>query len=85
MVTTSPTAVNITFCQRTGLMIQPRAFAHAETVQKANIEGDRKTLKTDSAIPATMALIYLGLLLYFRSIGGYKAVHIDGGATKEGA
>jgi hypothetical protein len=45
-------------------------------VHESGIAGDRKTLKTDSFIPATMALIYLGLLLYFKSIGGYKPVHI---------
>lgn len=47
-------------------------------VVKASITGDRKTLQTDSAIPFTMAIIYLGLMLYFKSIGGYKVVHIDG-------
>ncbi len=46
-------------------------------VHKASITGDRKTLKADSYIPATMALIYLLILLYFKSIGGYRAVHVD--------
>ncbi len=45
-------------------------------VHEASIAGDRKTLVADSAIPATMAVIYLLLLLYFKSIGGYKPVHI---------
>jgi hypothetical protein len=45
-------------------------------VLEASIEGDRKTLVADSIIPAIMALIYLALLVYFRSIGGYKPVHI---------
>jgi MFS family permease len=49
-----------------------------ESVQAADIRGDRRTLRADSFIPATMAVIYLGLLLYFTSIGGYKPVHIDG-------
>jgi hypothetical protein len=52
-----------------------------QTVMEASIAGDRKTLRVDSAIPATMAVIYLLLLLYFKSIGGYKPVHIDGGAA----
>ena len=43
---------------------------------RASIEGDRKTLKADSYIPATMAVIYLLILLYFKSIGGYKPVTI---------
>ncbi len=47
-------------------------------VQEASIAGDRKTLKADSFIPATMAVIYLLLLLYFKVIGGYKVVHIEG-------
>jgi MFS family permease len=42
----------------------------------AGITGDRKTLVADSFIPATMALIYLVLLVYFKTIGGYRAVHI---------
>jgi hypothetical protein len=45
-------------------------------VHQASITGDRRTLVADSAIPATMALIYLGLLLYFKSIGGYKPVSL---------
>ena len=45
-------------------------------VYEASITGDRKTLVADSFIPAAMALIYLGILLYFRAIGGYKPVHI---------
>ena len=46
-------------------------------VYDASIAGDRKTLKADSVIPAAMAVIYLLLLLYFKSIGGYRPVHID--------
>ncbi len=46
----------------------------------ASIAGDRKTLVTDSIIPAVMALIYLGLLGYFASIGGYKVLSLG---TKE--
>ena len=45
-------------------------------VQEASIKGDRKTLVADSFIPATMAVIYLMILLYFKTIGGYKPVHI---------
>ncbi len=42
----------------------------------ASIAGDRKTLVADSVIPAIMALIYLGILFYFKSIGGYRPVRI---------
>jgi hypothetical protein len=45
-------------------------------VHESSIQGDRKTLVADSFIPAAMALIYLLILLYFKTIGGYKTVHI---------
>jgi len=47
------------------------------TVADASIIGDRETLKADAYIPLVMAVVYLLLFLYFRSIGGYKTVHID--------
>ncbi len=50
-----------------------------QTVVTASIDGARKTLVTDAVIPATMAVIYLLMALYFKSIGGYKVVHINGG------
>jgi MFS family permease len=52
-----------------------------QVVADASIIGDRETLKADSFIPAAMAVIYLLLFLYFKSIGGYKPVHIDAKST----
>jgi hypothetical protein len=43
----------------------------------ASERGDRTTLFVDSFIPATMALIYLGLLFYYNGIGGYRPLRID--------
>jgi hypothetical protein len=43
----------------------------------ADIIGNRKTLKLDSFIPATMAICFLLLALYFKSIGGYRPLSID--------
>ncbi len=48
-----------------------------QAISAASQAGDRATLKADSAIPATMAVIYLLILLYFKSIGGYKPVRIE--------
>lgn len=48
-----------------------------QKVVEADQAGDRATLKADAYIPATMAIIYLLLLLYFKGIGGYRAVSID--------
>ncbi len=51
--------------------------ADKDTALQASITGDRRTLVTDSLIPATMAVIYLCLVLYFKSIGGYKPLKIE--------
>ena len=51
--------------------------AAEQKVQEASIAGDRKTLKADSVIPLTMAVIYLLLMLYFKSKGGYKPLTIE--------
>ena len=48
-----------------------------KAVAAASIEGDRRTLKADAFIPAAMAVIYLLLMFYFKSIGGYKPVTIE--------
>jgi len=48
-----------------------------KAIVEADQKGDRKTLKADSAIPAGMAVIYLLILLYFKSIGGYKALKLE--------
>ena len=47
-----------------------------KAVAEASIVGDRRTLVADSYIPAAMAVIYLLIFLYFKTIGGYKPVHI---------
>ncbi len=54
-----------------------KATAEDIAICDADIQGSRKTLVADSFIPAIMAAIYLAILLYFKSIGGYKPVTID--------
>jgi DHA2 family metal-tetracycline-proton antiporter-like MFS transporter len=41
------------------------------------IGGSRKTLRYDAILPCGMAVIYLLLLLYFKSVGGYRPVKIE--------
>ncbi len=43
----------------------------------ADLAGDRKTLKVDSLIPATLAVIYLGFLLHYRRRGGYRRLTLE--------
>jgi hypothetical protein len=52
----------------------PAQQAAVDAYQK----GNRQTLRVDSFIPATMAVIFILLFIYFKSIGGYKAVHLAG-------
>ena len=51
--------------------------ANQKAIVAANQAGDRATLKADSFIPLTMAAIYLLLLFYFKSLGGYRALKIE--------
>jgi MFS family permease len=55
-----------------------------QIVAAASIIGDRETLKADAYIPAAMALVYLLLFLYFKTIGGYSTVHIETPRTAAG-
>jgi len=47
-------------------------------VHDADLHGGRMALQVTAAIPATMAVLYLLLIIFFRAKGGYKQVHIEG-------
>jgi hypothetical protein len=47
-------------------------------VHDADLHGGRMALQVTAAIPATMAVLYLLLIAYFKAKGGYKQVHIEG-------
>lgn len=51
--------------------------ADQKAMVEASIAGSRKTLQADAFLPAGMAVIYLLLLLYFKSAGGYRPINID--------
>jgi MFS family permease len=55
---------------------QPHATEDKDVVNEARLYGDRRALTWTSAVPATMAVGYLLLILYFRLTGGYKQVHL---------
>jgi hypothetical protein len=48
-----------------------------QKVVDADQAGDRATLKADAWIPAAMAIIYLLLFFYFKTIGGYRPLTIE--------
>jgi MFS family permease len=55
---------------------KPTAAKDKEPVQKAGIFGGQQALKLTAYVPMTMAVLYLLLILYFKSKGGYKPVDI---------
>ena len=54
-----------------------RTEAESE-VAEAALFGGRMALKITALIPATMAVLYLFLIFYFRARGGYKQIHLEG-------
>jgi MFS family permease len=54
----------------------------ANDVVQATSYGRQRALKITAGIPATMAVGYLILLVYFRAIGGYKLVEIGPGGNE---
>lgn len=46
-------------------------------VHEADLHGGRMALRLTAAVPVAMAVIYLGLMVYFRRIGGYRALSVD--------
>lgn len=57
------------------------AEADKKPVQDAALHGGRMALNLTAIVPAIMAAVYLLLIVYFKAIGGYRAVEV----TKEDA
>jgi MFS family permease len=51
----------------------------------ASMHADRRTLRVDSLIPATMAVVFLVLAMWFRSRGGYRVLRIGADGEVEAA
>ena len=47
-------------------------------VTDAELNGDRKAMSTTAVLPIVQAVLLLGMILYFKSKGGYTQVHIEG-------
>ena len=60
----------------------PADSTAAQDVKQATKFGGGMALKVTAGIPATMAVGYLILLVYFRAIGGYKLVEIGPGGKE---
>jgi MFS family permease len=51
-------------------------------VTAAELHGDRMAMRTTAVLPIIQAVLLLGIILYFKTRGGYKQVHIEGTGTK---
>ena len=51
--------------------------ADQKAMVEANIAGSRKTLKADAVLPVGMGVIYLLLILFFKSQGGYRPLKLE--------
>jgi len=56
---------------------QATAAADKPLVEGAGIYGGKAALRLTAYVPATMAVLYLLLILYFKATGGYKAKHVE--------
>jgi MFS family permease len=50
-------------------------------VTEAELHGDKMAMRITAVLPVVQAIILLGILIYFKSRGGYKQVHIEGTGT----
>ena len=55
---------------------KPFVSEDAGPVKNAGIYGGKQALKLTAYVPATMAVCYLLLILFFKAKGGYKVVHV---------
>ncbi len=56
---------------------QGKRTAEQQAMVDAEISGSRKTLRFDALLPCGMAVIYLLLLFYFKTIGGYRPLTVE--------
>jgi MFS family permease len=56
---------------------KPHAKEDAPIVIESILYGSRQALIYTAAVPATMAICYLLLILWFKLTGGYRQIHID--------
>lgn len=65
--------------------LQSHVAKDADLIGAAVLYGSRMALKWTALVPATMAVLYLGLLVYFQMQGGYKRVEISQQAEEKSA
>ena len=54
-------------------------------ISKIQTNAKQGALSTVAIFPAIMLVSYLGMMMYFRSIGGYKQIHLNEEEISEGS
>ncbi len=62
---------------------KPNSPVDKEPLEKARLDGGKQALLWTAVVPATMAVGYLLLFLYFKMTGGYTAQTLAGHAVKD--
>ena len=57
--------------------------SNGETVGNAENNAKKSALKTAALLPISMLFAYIGLIFYFKSHGGYRAIDLDSGTVAE--
>ena len=57
---------------------KPTLSADEQAVHDADLHGGRTALKVTALLPTTMAILLLGIIIYFKATGGYRALHVSG-------
>jgi MFS family permease len=56
---------------------RPNSDRDREPVTRATIQGGRMALRYTAMVPVAMAAGFLMLIVYFRSVGGYRQIHLN--------
>ena len=68
---------------QTKQILAENASVDVPAVKASYLYGSRKTLRLTAYVPAAMAVGFLILLVYYKSIGGYKVLNADGTEKSE--
>ena len=65
--------------------LRPYVNTDIKPVEGATLEGTHQTLIVTAMVPATMAVLYLLLIVYFQMKGGYKPLEVSKAAEERSA
>ena len=61
--------------------LESASEADRNVVSDIQLKAQKSALKTVAILPLIMLVCFVALMVYFRSIGGYKSITLNGGGT----